>query len=119
MGFYFGDKSRERLKGVDGDLVRVLELGLCHSKIDFGIPKYGGVRSVEEQMGLFEDGKSKADGLKNKSKHQLGLAADVFAYVDGKASWEEEHLTHIASAILQAAGLWKSFTDMPHFEVKK
>lgn len=127
MSFYFSDRSKERLKGVDEELVKVMTLALHYSKIDFGIPPYGGLRTEEEQAVLFADGKSKADGIKNKSKHQLGKAVDVYAYVDGEASWKEEHLTHIAAAVLQAAselgvqvkwgGLWRNFIDMPHFEV--
>lgn len=128
MGFEFGSKSRERLEGVNEELVRVLELALSkYTKIDFGIPQYGGLRTVAEQQELYHSGKSKADGILQKSNHQSGNAVDVFAYVDGKASWDEYHLTHIATAILRAAcelgvdvkwgGHWKSFIDMPHYEV--
>lgn len=128
MGFSFSEKSRERMRGVDERLVEVMNLALHLSKIDFGIPPYGGLRSEEDQAFLYEEGKSKADGIKYKSKHQEGKAVDVYAYVDGKASWDEEHLTHIATAVLQAAnqlgvklewgGLWNNFIDMPHFEVR-
>ena len=34
-------------------------------------------RTVEEQRALFEKGKSKCDGKKNKSKHQDWLAMDL------------------------------------------
>lgn len=128
MGFKLGTKSRQRLQGVDERLVKVLELALSkYTKIDFGIPQFGGLRTAEEQRILFDDGKSNADGVTHKSRHQTGKAADVFAYVDGKASWDEYHLTHIATAIFAAAnelgvkikwgGHWKSFIDMPHYEV--
>lgn len=129
MSFKFGKTSRKRLEGVTPELIEVLELALeKYTKIDFGIPQYGGLRTAGEQYHLFQNGKSNADGYEKKSYHQSGKAVDVFAYVDGKASWDKYHLTHIATAILQAAnelgvrvtwgGLWKNFVDMPHFEVK-
>jgi len=77
---------------------------------------------------LYTSGKSKCDGRTNKSYHQTGKAIDVYGYVDGKASWEALHLTKIATAMLQASaqlgyelkwgGLWKSWQDMPHFELR-
>lgn len=35
-------------------------------------------RSPEEQLRLFKEGKSKCDGVKNVSKHQIGRAADLY-----------------------------------------
>jgi len=115
------------MSGVDFRLKQIVYRALEKSKIDFGIPETGGLRTEEMQKALYEAGKSKADGVTNKSKHQYGLAVDVYAYVDGAASWESEHLTHIAAAFLQAAleldtpikwgGFFHSFTDMPHFEL--
>ena len=124
--FKFSKSSLQRLEGVDERLVDVMKKALILSKIDFGIPEHGGKRTAREQRILFNDGKSKADGVTHKSRHQSGNAVDIYAYVDGKASWEPEHLTHIATAVLQASiklgtpvqwgGLWSSFVDMPHFE---
>ena len=84
--------------------------------------------TVKDQAKLFTSSKSKADGRTNKSYHQTGKAVDVYAYVDGKASWEKEHLAIIAAAMLQASaqlgyelkwgGLWKSWQDFPHFEIR-
>ena len=128
MSFVLGTRSRSRLQGVDRRLVDVIELALTISLIDFGIPADGGVRTAERQHELFKDGKSKLDGFNRKSKHQTGKAFDVFAYVDGKASWDHLHLTHVATAILAAAsrlgvplrwgGHFKpNGWDMPHFEL--
>ena len=42
-------------------------------------------RSTEEQTRLFTAGLSKCDGIKIISKHQIGLAADIYLIdVDGK-----------------------------------
>jgi peptidoglycan L-alanyl-D-glutamate endopeptidase CwlK len=126
--FKFGENSERRMVGVNYQLVEVAKLALTLSPIDFGIPKHGGLRTAEDQQELFNDKASQLDGTIKKSYHQSGMALDVFAYVDGKASWDEHHLTTIAAAMLEAAsrlsvnmrwgGHWTKFKDMPHFEVR-
>jgi peptidoglycan L-alanyl-D-glutamate endopeptidase CwlK len=126
--FKLSDSSKERLSGVDTRLIKIIDLALTISVIDFGIPEDGGYRTADRQKELFDKKISKCDGKKNKSKHQLAMAFDVYAYVDGKASWDKYHLTQVAAAILQSAGmlgyqlawggLWKNFVDMPHFQLK-
>lgn len=127
--FKFGKTSVERMAGVNAQLIIVFNRALEISKIDFGIPQYGGIRTAAEQQKLFKEKKSKADGIKRLSEHQKGNALDFYAFVDGKASWEEGHLTHVAAAILQAGaelgvglewgGFWTSFVDLPHIQLKK
>ena len=126
--YKLSSKSKERLEGVDQRLIKVIDLALTITNIDFGIPGDGGLRTAERQKELFDKKVSKCDGYINKSYHQTGKAFDVYAYVHGKASWDRNHLTQVAAAILQAAGmlgyavewggLWKGFTDMPHFQIK-
>ena len=125
--FQLSQRSKSRLVGVDPRIPEIIDLALQITKVDFGIPHYGGVRKPAEQYHLFQQGRSKADGYIKKSKHQSGKAFDVFAYVDGDASWEKEHLAQVAAAILQAAmmlghklmwgGLFKGWFDGPHFEL--
>ncbi|MCP3924495.1 MAG: M15 family metallopeptidase [Desulfobacterales bacterium] len=123
--------SKNSLKnrtGIDHKLIEINELALTISPIDFGIPKYGGLRTDKEQYKLFIDGGSKCDGYNKKSYHQTGKALDFYAYVNGHASWEEHHLTTVAAAHLQAAsilgyklewgGFWKNFRDFPHLQLK-
>lgn len=127
MTFRFSRSSIERMNGVDKNLRNVAYRALRISKVDFGIPALGGRRTAEEQKQLFDDGKSQLDGTDKKSYHQTGKALDVYAFVDGKASWKPEHLAMVAAAMLQAAsemgvklewgGLWKNFVDMPHFQI--
>ena len=128
MSFKLGKNSINNLAGVDGRLIAIAYLAIELSNIDFGVPSTGGIRTEADQAKLFADGVSKADGVNNKSYHQSGKAMDVYAYVDGKASWDKLHLAVIASAMLQASaqlgyklkwgGLWKSWQDYPHFEIK-
>jgi peptidoglycan L-alanyl-D-glutamate endopeptidase CwlK len=126
--FKLGTNSINNLAGVDGRLIDIADLAITLSSIDFGIPSTGGLRTEAVQAKLFADGVSKADGVNNKSYHQSGKALDVYAYVDGKASWDKLHLALIAAAMLQASaqlgyelkwgGNWKSWQDYPHFEIK-
>jgi peptidoglycan LD-endopeptidase CwlK len=131
--FEFSTRSLLRLQGVDEELYKLMKLALSRSPIDFGIPEYGGLRTAEDQKKLFDKGLSKADGTIKKSYHQTGNAVDVFAFVNGKASWDEQHLALIAGVVLSCAkelGLnvtWggtfgsKEFKgwDRPHFQIEK
>jgi peptidoglycan LD-endopeptidase CwlK len=131
--FEFSTRSLLRLQGVDEELYKLMKLALSRSPIDFGIPEYGGLRTAEDQKKLFDKGLSKADGTIKKSYHQTGKAVDVFAFVNGKASWDEQHLALIAGVVLSCAkevGLnitWggtfgsKEFKgwDRPHFQIEK
>lgn len=126
--FKFSNTSLERMAGINPRLIGTIHLALKNSNIDFGIPPHGGIRSEEEQNLLFHNGKSLCDGYIKKSKHQTGDAVDVYAFVNGKASWDEAHLTEIACVIKKAAvelgykikwgGDWENFKDLPHFELE-
>ena len=128
MTFQLGENSINNMSGIDERLISITELAITLTNIDFGIPNTGGLRSTEDQAKLSTSGVSKADGRTNKSYHQTGKAVDVYAYVDGKASWDKLHLSLIAAAMLQASsqlgfelkwgGLWKSWQDYPHFEIR-
>jgi len=127
--FKLGQNSLNNRAGVDPRLIEISDLAISISNIDFGIPSSGGLRTTADQAKLFTAGVSKADGRTNKSYHQSGKALDVYAYVDGKASWDKLHLALIAAAMLQAAaqlgyrlkwgGNWKNWQDMPHFELEE
>jgi peptidoglycan L-alanyl-D-glutamate endopeptidase CwlK len=103
--FELSANSRTRMKGIDPNLIAIANLAIKITKVDFGIPKYGGLRTKEDQNKLFNEGKSKADGYVKLSHHQSGEALDFYAYVDGKASWQPNHLAMVACAFLQAASM--------------
>lgn len=136
MGFSLSQRSKDRMIDVDSRIIEIINLAITITKIDFGIPKDGGLRTSERQKELFDKGRSKADGTINKSFHQTGKAIDIYAYFDGGASWDADKLTFAATAILQAAsilgynlqwgGLWSSKKknneiqygwDMAHFQL--
>ncbi len=119
--------SNKRMAGIDERLIDICHRALAISSIDFGIPEHGGLRTTECQRQLYINEKSQCDGTVKKSYHQTGRALDFYAYVNGKASWDEHHLTQVAAALLQAAselghrvqwgGHWKGFKDMPHIQL--
>lgn len=143
MSFQLSKNSIKRLKGVHPDLITIFTEAIKSSPIDFGIPNLGGVRTQGEQNALFQKGVSKCDGFNDFSNHQLkdgqefGGAGDVFAYINGNASWDKVHLAIIAGVVLATSkrlkkkgvikidikwgGTFGSESlhgwDMPHYEV--
>lgn len=126
--FELSNTSKHRRQGIDPRLIEIDDLAITITIIDFGHPKYSGLRLAEEQHQLFLDGKSECDGYNNISNHQLGKALDFYAYVDGKASWEPGHLAQVACAYYQAASIlgykikWGGLFrpngwDKPHIEL--
>jgi len=129
MSFQLSKRSIDRMAGVDKRLQQIAQYAITISRIDFGIPADGGMRTTERQAELFAKGLSKCDGHKKMSKHQSGLALDFFPYVDGAADYSEESLALVACAFLQAAshlgyklkwgGHFDGFRDMPHVELEE
>jgi len=101
--FKLSQRSLARLEGVDDIMVELAQKVISKSPIDFGIPAHGGLRTAEEQRELFNTQKSKCDGYDKKSRHQSGRAFDVYAYLNGTASWDKVHLGMIAGCILSEA----------------
>ena len=99
MPFNLSQKSLDRLKGVDDDMVRDVKKAIELTKVDFGV--ICGLRTVEEQEELVAKGASQT----MKSKHIDGLAVDLMAYLGGRASWEVNLYDDIADAMKEAAKL--------------
>lgn len=135
MTYKLGTRSRENLKGVHPDLVKVVERAIELTTQDFTVIE--GVRTQERQQELYAQGRTKpgqrvtnADGVKNKSNHQvksdgLGHAVDIVPYpVDWNSSVK---FNNIAVAMKLAAcqlgiditwgGDWSRLVDLPHFEL--
>lgn len=121
-------RSKARLIGINPILIEIVEEAIKDSPFDFGIPSFGGLRTAEDQNSLYIKKASQLDGYKKKSYHQTGNAFDIYAYVDGRASWDVDHLSAIADHIkcvaedkfnteLTWGGDWKNFVDMPHFQL--
>lgn len=153
--YSFGSSSLARLNTCHNDLQLIAILALEWSQVDFGISH--GHRDPDYQKILWQKGRDSnglivnpaevvtyKDGKINKSKHNLypSMALDVFAFVNGKASWDAKYLCYIAGVFFAAynhladkgkiahklrwGGNWdgngeiitdQSFIDLPHFEL--
>lgn len=121
--YQFGTRSKERLKGVHPDLVRVMEEAIKGSPYDFSITE--GLRTTERQKELYDAKKS----LTLQSRHLTGHAVDIAVFIDGKVTWEfeayrkvAEHIKSVAVALkvpLIWGGEWRTLKDGPHFELNK
>ena len=104
MGHIFGERSRKQLDTCHPDLVLIMEEALDRSKVDFGISE--GHRSIERQKQLFNEGKSKIDGVTKRGKHNElpSMACDIYAYhpdldTRRKLVYDKSHLAYIAGVV--------------------
>lgn len=104
------------------DLILVVGRAICLSECDFSVVE--GRRSLERQIELVGEGKSKT----TKSRHLTGHAVDVVPWLHGRTEWEAWHLfERISKAFKQASqelgipivwgGDWENFKDGPHFQL--
>lgn len=97
MTFKLSTRSLGHLAGVDEGLVAVVKHAIKVTKIDFGVIE--GVRTVKEQKELVARGASQT----MKSKHLVGDAVDLMAYIGPRASWELNLYDDIADAMKEGA----------------
>ena len=135
MAYKLGTRSKDNLKGVHPDLVKVVERAIGLTTQDFTVIE--GVRTTKRQQELYAQGRTapgnivtNADGVKKKSNHQAkadgyGHAVDIVPY---PVDWDSiSKFNNIAVAMKLAAcelgvdivwgGDWKNFKDYPHFEL--
>ena len=123
MTFKLSQRSRDRLKGVHHDLVRVVELAITMTEVDFMVIE--GMRTPERQAELVKAGAS----LTLKSRHLTGHAVDLGALVGGHLRWDWPLYRRLAGTMKAAAaslgvpltwgGDWARFPDGPHFELPR
>tara|TARA_Y100000114_G_scaffold121382_1_gene116542 strand:- start:990 stop:1460 length:471 start_codon:yes stop_codon:yes gene_type:complete len=92
-------RSQDNLEGVDKRLQTVVRTAIALTKIDFGVIQ--GLRTEAQQKELVARGASKT----MKSKHLVGKAVDLMAYINGRASWEMNLYDDIADAMKEAANI--------------
>jgi LysM repeat protein len=88
-----------------------------------------GLRTVQEQDDLYAQGRSKPGKIVTNAKggqswHNFGLAFDIVVLDSvGKAEWDTAHpgwkeAAKIGKSLgLEWGGDWKSFKDLPHFQL--
>jgi len=120
MKYALGNRSKSNLIGVNADLVRVVNRAIQITEIDFTVIE--GLRTKERQAQLFATGKTRT----MNSRHIIGQAVDVVPY---PVDWNDTaRFRLVAKAMKQAAkeldvkltwgGDWKSFVDMPHYQIE-
>ncbi|MDC3237400.1 M15 family metallopeptidase [bacterium] len=129
--YKWGSKSLSRMEGVNPLLIECATRALAKSKFDMTIPGMGGLRTTEDQKGIFDRGYSQVDGTKRKSYHQTGNALDVIAVIDGYNNdvafrdfakrmfnaWQEMIYQGEARGKLEWGGNWRNFIDKPHWQI--
>ena len=119
--YKLGARSRQRLKGVHEDLVKVVERAIEITTVDFTVLE--GLRTPERQKALYEAGASQT----LNGRHITGHAVDLGAWIEDEVRWDWPLYHKIAKAMKEAAkelnvaivwgGDWKGFPDGPHFEL--
>ena len=121
--FTLGHRSKQRLKGVHPDLVKVVERAIQFTTVDFAVLE--GLRTPERQKALVEVGASQT----LNSRHLTGHAVDLGAWVADEVRWDWPLYHKIAAAMKEAAkqvdvpiewgGDWRNFKDGPHFQLPR
>jgi len=121
MAYVLGTRSLSSLSGVHPDMVAVVKRAIEITEVDFTVIE--GLRSVERQRSLLDDGKSTT----MNSRHITGHAVDMVPY---PVDWNDlARFETMAEAMDRAAselsvpivwgGDWKTFYDAPHFELDR
>jgi len=119
--FSLGPRSKQRLKGVHPDLVKVVERAIKITDVDFTVLE--GLRTPERQKVLVEAGASQT----LNSRHLTGHAVDLGAWVGDEVRWDwplyhKIHIAMLAASIelqipIEWGGNWKRFKDGPHYQL--
>jgi len=120
MKYALGNRSKLNLISVNADLVRVVNRAIEITEVDFTVIE--GLRTKERQAQLFATGNTRT----MNSRHIVGQAVDVVPY---PVDWNDTaRFRLVAKAMKQAAkeldvkltwgGDWKSFVDMPHYQIE-
>ena len=121
--YKLGIRSKQRLKGLHLDLVKVVERAIEITTVDFTVLE--GLRDPMRQKKLKDAGAS----MTLNSRHITGHAVDLGAWVDGEVRWDWPLYHKIAAAMKEAAaelgvaivwgGDWSRFKDGPHYELDR
>jgi peptidoglycan L-alanyl-D-glutamate endopeptidase CwlK len=98
-------------------------MAMYEAKIDFILTCT--YRSQEEQVNLYEQGRSKPGHIvtwTKRSKHTERKAFDIAIIKDGKITWDSRDYQKAGEIGMKIGLQWGGFfhpPDSPHFEVKK
>lgn len=120
--------SLDRLVGVHPDLVRVVKTAITLTDVDFGVA--AGTRDEKQQELYVQTGKSTTmNSLHLPQKDGFSHAVDLYAYINGAASYDMMVFRRVIQAMFTAAiieqvqiesgSLWRTFIDSPHFQLNR
>lgn len=122
--YNLSQRSKRNLEGVNPILVDIVCKAIKITHQDFTVTE--GLRTLQRQKELVAQGASKT----MNSYHLKGLAVDLYPYYDGKVQVNapRDNFNAIATAMFEAAnevsypitwgGNWKTFIDMPHYQLE-
>lgn len=140
--FQWGKTSKQLLGTVSKYLELTANRAILKSNIDMSIPYWGGRRDEDLQEEMYDNGWSQCDGKTKLSEHQIldkdgrSKALDICAFIKGKQEWPENVLIYFSHLMIESfeelkeeghipkdiylhwGGFWKSFKDLPHYEIK-
>ena len=108
MAYKLSNRSINNLDGVNAKIIGTIIEGIKDSPFDFGIPNGGGLRTDQDQLDMYAIGRT-VDLHREPvtwtldSYHKTGKAFDIYAYVNGKASWDNKYLEPIARHLIKIA----------------
>ena len=121
--YKLGARSKQRLKGVHDDLVKVVERAIEITTVDFTVLE--GLRTPERQKALYESGASQT----LNGRHITGHAVDLGAWVDGDVRWDwplyhkinaaMQEVSKLIGVPIEWGGDWHTFKDGPHFQLPR
>lgn len=126
MGFLLSLRSKNNLKNVHPDLVRVVKRAMAEGSQDFVVIE--GLRSLQRQKELVAKGASRT----LNSRHLTGHAVDLAALFEGRINFSRTNLYYILAIQMKNAAtvenvpiewggeIWMpSFFDGPHFQLPR
>lgn len=106
-------RSVDRLGGVKPSIVKIFIEACPTSPYDYGIPRGGGLRSDEDQIDMYAIGRTTqlhrepvtwTLNSKHKAKEDgYGHAVDIYAYINGKPTWNMKYIRPIAKHVIKFA----------------
>lgn len=121
--YLLNQKSLQNLQGVHPSLVELMKAAIISSPFPFIITE--GLRSMERQKQLFQEGKAKT----LHSYHLKGKAVDIAVIVENHITWNYSFYEKVAKHILKIAngkhlkitwgGTWNTLVDACHFQLEE
>jgi hypothetical protein len=102
--------TRTEFTIIVGRLITQMALEGDHPIIDYAL------RSDAEQLRLFNAGKSKCDGVHKRSRHQDGMAVDIYLLRNGSVEWDADKAELYHSMWENWGGKPVISWDQGHFE---